>query len=33
MIEKIIEQIPILDNNKSVIDVILWTDIFGEEKL
>ena len=32
MIEKIIEQIPILDNNKSVIDVILWTDIFGEEK-
>lgn len=32
MIEKVIEQIPILDKNMSVVDVILWTDIFGEEK-
>jgi dTDP-glucose pyrophosphorylase len=32
MIEKVIEQIPILDKNKSVVGVILWTDIFGEEK-
>lgn len=32
MIEKVIEQIPILDKNKSVVDVMLWTDIFGEEK-
>ncbi len=32
MLEKVIEQIPILDKNMRVIDVILWTDIFGEEK-
>jgi dTDP-glucose pyrophosphorylase/CBS domain-containing protein len=29
MIEKIVEQIPVLDKNKSIMDVILWTDIFG----
>ncbi len=32
MLRDKIEQIPILDNKKSVVDVILWTDIFGEEK-
>jgi Nucleoside-diphosphate-sugar pyrophosphorylase involved in lipopolysaccharide biosynthesis/translation initiation factor 2B, gamma/epsilon subunits (eIF-2Bgamma/eIF-2Bepsilon) len=32
MLEKVIEQIPILDKNMRVIDVILWTDIFSEEK-
>lgn len=32
MIEKVIEQIPILDKNKTITDVILWTDIFGEKK-
>ena len=32
MLEKLVEQIPILDKRKSIIDVILWTDVFGEEK-
>ncbi|MGR3301652.1 MAG: nucleotidyltransferase family protein [Candidatus Scalindua sp.] len=32
MLKEKIEQIPILDKKKSVVDVILWTDIFGEEK-
>ncbi len=32
MLEKLVEQIPILDKGKSIIDVILWTDVFGEEK-
>ncbi|MFQ5687813.1 MAG: nucleotidyltransferase family protein [Candidatus Scalindua sp.] len=32
MLREKIEQIPILDKNNSVVDVILWTDIFGEEK-
>jgi len=32
MLKKKIEQIPILGKNKQIIDVILWTDIFGEKK-
>jgi len=32
MLRDKIEQIPILDENKQIIDVILWTDIFGEKK-
>ena len=32
MIKEKIEQIPILDKNKKIMDVILWTDIFGEKE-
>ncbi len=32
MLEKVVEQIPILDKNKSVVDVILWTDVFDKNK-
>ncbi len=31
MLKEKIEQIPILDKNDHIIDVILWADIFGEE--
>jgi dTDP-glucose pyrophosphorylase/predicted transcriptional regulator len=31
MIKEKIEQIPILDKNKQVIDVMLWTDVFGKK--
>ena len=33
MLEKKIEQIPVLDKTGIINDVILWTDIMGEEKL
>lgn len=32
MIKNKIEQIPILDNERVIIDVILWTDILGEKE-
>ncbi len=32
MIEKKIEQIPILDKDRAIVDVILWTDIFGKKE-
>jgi dTDP-glucose pyrophosphorylase len=32
MLEQKIEQIPVLDGNKTIIDVILWTDIFGRRE-
>ncbi len=32
MLEEEVEQIPILDKNNHIIDVILWADIFGEER-
>jgi dTDP-glucose pyrophosphorylase len=31
MVERKIEQIPILDENNVIVDVILWTDFLGEE--
>lgn len=32
MLREKIEQIPILDKNNQIIDVIFWTDIFGEKE-
>ena len=32
MINEEVEQIPILNENKQIIDVISWTDIFGQKK-
>jgi dTDP-glucose pyrophosphorylase len=32
MLKEKIEQIPILDKNNHIIDVVLWTDIFGKKK-
>ncbi len=32
MLREKIEQIPILDKNNHIIDAVLWTEIFGEEK-
>ncbi len=32
MLREKIEQIPILDKNNCIIDVVLWTDIFGKKK-
>lgn len=31
MIEREIEQIPVIDNNGCIADVILWTDVFGQK--
>ena len=33
MLRKKVEQIPILDKNKQIVDVILWTDIFGKKEV
>lgn len=33
MLEKKIEQIPILNKDRAIVDVILWTDIFGKKEL
>ena len=32
MFKEKIEQIPILEKNKQIIDVILWTDVFGRKE-
>jgi dTDP-glucose pyrophosphorylase len=32
MLSEKIEQIPVLDKNNQVVDVILWTDIFGKDE-
>ena len=32
MLRDKIEQIPILDENQQIIDVILWTDVFGQNE-
>jgi len=31
MVETTVEHIPILDNSRRIIDIIRWTDVFGEE--
>ena len=32
MVERKIEQIPILDENNIIVDVVLWTDILGDKE-